>query len=128
MRKWAAILLALAAAGLWAWRVFPHRAPSESALRRTAGIAVEALGLRPAPRGVEVRCRVTNSTSRVAAQIVLRVEVLAPDGRLLGVNPLAGVPELAASTAREEAFLVPVPSAPAGARARAEISLVRWRD
>lgn len=128
MKKWVAIMVLLAAAGIWAWRLLPGGAPTESALRQTAGVSAEVVSARAVPQGVEVTCRVSNTTARAASQVVLRVALIGADGQTRAANPLAGVTELAGRQALEARFVVPFTGTRAEVRPRVEVSLVRWRD
>jgi hypothetical protein len=118
----------LLAVGIWAWRFLPGTAPTESDLRQTAGVSAEVVSSRATPQGVEVTCRVSNTTGRVAAQVVLRVALLDANGQTLAANPLAGVADLAAGQPRETLVLVPFHGPHAGVKAGVEVSLVRWRE
>jgi len=128
MKRWAAIIVLLLAAVVWAWRLLPRDAPTETELRRTAGVTAEVLALRPSPRGVEVACRVSNTTARAVAQVVLNVAVTDAQGRALAANPLATVADLPGGAHRDAAFLVPVRPPTSDARGRVEVSLVRWQE
>ncbi|HOX56330.1 MAG TPA: hypothetical protein P5205_07410 [Candidatus Paceibacterota bacterium] len=128
MKKWAATIVLLAAAGVWGWQLLPGGAPSESELRQTGGITAEVMTTRARPQGVEVSCRVSNATARVASQVVLRVALVDAQGQTLAVNPLAGVSEVVASHAREARFMVRFSGPGTDARAQVEVSLVRWRE
>lgn len=128
MKKFVAVLVLLAAAGIWFWRLAPERAPTESELRRTAGVTAEVTATRPLPQGVEATCLVSNSSPRRAEQIVLRVSLRDADGQTLAANPLASVAELAAGQAREARFVLPCRPPANGGRAEVEVSLVRWKD
>lgn len=88
--KGIAVAVLLLAAGVWGWRFLPRGAPTESELRQTAGVHATVVGTRPTPQGVEVTCRVSNTTRRTAAQVVLRVAVLDAHGQMRAANPLAG--------------------------------------
>ncbi|MCO5044902.1 MAG: hypothetical protein J5I99_09175 [Verrucomicrobia bacterium] len=128
MKPWVLIAVLCLAVAIWVWRLLPGAGPTESDLRNTTGVTAEAVGLRFVPHGVEVSCRVGNSTARTAMQVVLAVAVENAAGETLAVNPLAGVSELPGGGSREVAFLVPLRTPPAGARGRVTVALVRWRD
>lgn len=127
MQKWAATIILMIGAGLWAWRLMPSGAPTESGLRQTAGIGVQVITNRFTSLGAEVTCRVRNTTARNAAQVVLSVRLSDADGRLLGVNPLASISDLAGGKTRELIVTVPLQGSQADSRAEAQVSLVRWR-
>jgi len=128
MKTWAATMVLLLAAGVWAWRLLPGGVPTESELRQTAGVTAEAMSTRATAQGVEVSCHVSNAAARVAAQVVLRVSLIDVDGQTLAVNPLADVSEVAAGQTREARFVVPFGGQLAEVHARVEVSLVRWRE
>lgn len=128
MKPWAAIIVLAVGAGIWGWRLMPTGAPTESELRRTAGLNAEVLATRALSRGVEVTCRVSNATVRTAMHVVLNVALQNAAGRTLAANPLASVADLAAGQSRDAVFLVPFPAPTADTRAHAEVALVRWRE
>lgn len=128
MNKWAATVVLLMAVGIWAWRFLPETAPTESDLRQTAGVSAEIVSSRATPQGVEVTCRVSNTTGRVAAQVVLRVALLDANGATLAANPLAGVANLAPGQSQETPVLVPFHGPHTGVKAGVEVSLVRWLE
>lgn len=127
MKTFTAVLVLLAAVGVWCWQLRPASAPTESELRETAGITAEVMGTRLVPQGAEVACRVSNATANRAAQIVLCVTVSDEHGQPVASNPLANVAELAAGQAREATILVPFQSARESVKAQVKVSLVRWR-
>lgn len=128
MNKWTATVVLLVAIGIWAWRFLPGTAPSESDLRQTAGVTADVVSYRATPQGVEVTCRVSNTTRRAAAQVVLRVALLDANGETLAANPLASMADLAPGQSRETPVLVTFHGPQAAVQAHVEVSLVRWRQ
>ena len=126
MKKLAAVLVLVAAVGVWCWRLGPTT-PTESELRETDGITAEVLATRLVPQGVEVTCRVSNATANRANQIVLCVTVSNEQGQTLASNPLVGVADLAAGKDRNATILVPFQPARANVTAQVKVSLVRWQ-
>jgi hypothetical protein len=127
MKKWAATIVLLAALGVWLVQVLPWRAPSEADLRETAGVHAEVLATHRTAHGVAVSCRVSNTTTRTALHVVLRVALKNGFGQTLATNPLASVSDLAPGQMRESVFMVPVRELPPDATAVADVSLVRWK-
>lgn len=126
-KKLLALLVFLASAGVWYWRLAPTHSPTPDALRQTAGITVEVLSTRLAPPGVAVTCRVGNATSNTAEQVVLRVAVTDDHDTILAVNPLASLTGLAAGQSSNATFRVPLTSTSPNLQARVSVSLVRWQ-
>lgn len=128
MKQWTAIIVLLAAAGIWGWRLIPAGAPTEKSLRQTGGLSVQVISTRATPRGVEAACRINNAAPRAADQVVLRLELKNSQGQVIAANPLAAVANVAAGHSRDAVFLLPSRAAPPGHHVDAEVSLVRWRD
>lgn len=119
------LLLALCVWGKWLWHPSTH---SEEALRDTSGIEVTALKVERAQDGFRVACRIANHRRQFAEQVVFEVSLLGPDGKIVAVNPLAAAAAIPGGETLE--LTVPVPASPetSSVSARAQASLVRWRE
>jgi hypothetical protein len=126
MKKRVAIVVLLAAAGVWGYRLGTAPGSGESALRDTGGMETTALSVQPAERGHLVLCRIVNQQERFAEQVVLRVALMDATGKTLAVNPLVGASAVAPGETRELAVLVAAPPHAGPVRAQVETSLVRW--
>jgi hypothetical protein len=107
--------LLIAAAVVWGWHFWPAGAPTETTLRQVA-------------RGVEVTCRISNATTRIAEQVVMCVWLNDAQGARAAANPLASVADLSAHTAKETVVIVPSSDSPRHVSAQVEVTLVRWQD
>jgi hypothetical protein len=128
VKKYFAVLVLLVAIGIWLWRCAPSNSPSEADLRATTGINAEVVATRATAQGVIVTCRVRNTTTRAAAQVVLNVVLQDARGQTVAANPLASVADLIAGQTRGVDFVVPVRESQSDCRARVEVSLVRWSN
>ena len=128
MKTVAASLVILIALCVWGRQLWSPGGPGENELRDTTGVTVTVLKVRSAERGYLVQCRVENHGQKVAEQIVLNVALTDSTGRVLAVNPLAGVSTVTAATARDLAVFVPLRERTTNIQARAAVSLVRWQN
>jgi hypothetical protein len=127
-KTWLAVsvlLVAICVWGRWLWQPSP---PDEESLRKTAGIEVTALRLERADSGFRVACRISNHRPQLAEQVVFQVSLMTSNGAIVAVNPLAAASAIPANESREVVVLVPTAVAAPDVTAKAQTSLVRWRD
>jgi hypothetical protein len=119
------ILIALCVWGRWLWHPSPH---SENALRDTSGIEVTALKIERVEGGFRVACRIANHRRQIAEQVVFQVSLIGSNGEIVAVNPLAVAAAIPAGEIRELTVPVPASFEVSNVSARAQASLVRWRE
>lgn len=127
-KTWLAVSVLLVAICVWGRWLWQPATLSEESLRETAGIEVTALRLEMTDGGFRVTCRIANHRPQLAEQVVFQVSLITSNGAIVAANPLAAASAIPANESREVVVLVPAAMTAPDVTAKAQTSLVRWRD